>query len=147
MHSLIRSITSRYQWIILTLHTQIQPLISSYLFLSHIIGKSLGNIIRVSLSVMKENTLHSTRMWISGAEPQNVCSRGSGHMHIINGLRRKLPVPGDRVQLKCDGTRWSTGREVKGKLADEVGSQHPSHYLGTWCTQHYYRWYAHLGCQ
>ena len=28
-----------------------------------------------------------------------------------------------------------------------VGSQYPSHYLGTWCIQHYYRWCAHLGCQ
>jgi hypothetical protein len=36
---------------------------------------------------------------------------------------------------------------VKGKLANGVGSQYPSHYLGTWCIQHYYRWCAHLGCQ
>ena len=54
---------------------------------------------------------------------------------------------GARVQLKCDGTRWRTGGEVKGKLANGVGSQYPSHYLGTWCIQHYYRWCAHLGCQ
>jgi len=52
-----------------------------------------------------------------------------------------------RVQLKCDGTRWGTGGEVKGKLANGVGSQYSSHYLGTWCIQHYYRWRAHLGCQ
>ena len=39
------------------------------------------------------------------------------------------------------------GGEVKGKLANAVGSQYPSHYLGTWCIQHYYRWCAHLGCQ
>ena len=51
------------------------------------------------------------------------------------------------VQLKCDGTRWRTGGEVKGKLANAVGSQYSSHYLGTWCIQHYYRWCAHLGCQ
>ena len=50
-----------------------------------------------------------------------------------------------RVQLKCDGTLWHTGGEVKGKLANGVGSQYPSHYLGTWCIQHYYRWCAHLG--
>jgi hypothetical protein len=50
-----------------------------------------------------------------------------------------------RVQLKCDGTRWRTGGEVKGKLANGVGSQYPLHHLGTWCTQHYYRWCAHLG--
>ena len=52
-----------------------------------------------------------------------------------------------RVQLKCDCTQWRTGGEVKGKLANGVGSQYPSHYLGTWCIQHYYRWCAHLGCQ
>jgi len=52
-----------------------------------------------------------------------------------------------RLQLKCDGTRWRTGGEVKGKLANGMGSQYSSHYLGTWCMQHYYRWWAHLGCQ
>jgi len=52
-----------------------------------------------------------------------------------------------RVQLKCDGTRRRTGGEVKGKLTNGVGSQYPSHYIGTWCIQHYYRWCAHLGCQ
>ena len=52
-----------------------------------------------------------------------------------------------RVQLKRDGTRWRTVGEVKGKLANGVGSQYPSQYLGTWCIQHYYRWCAHLGCQ
>ena len=31
-----------------------------------------------------------------------------------------------RVQLKCDGTRLCTGGEVKGKLANGVGSQYPS---------------------
>jgi len=30
-------------------------------------------------------------------------------------------------------------REGKGKLAKGVGSQCSSHYLGTWCIQHYYR--------
>jgi len=29
------------------------------------------------------------------------------------------------------------GGEVKGKLANGVGSQYPSHYLGTWCIRHY----------
>jgi len=31
-----------------------------------------------------------------------------------------------RVQLKRDGTRWGTGGEMKGKLANGVGSQYPS---------------------
>jgi hypothetical protein len=38
-----------------------------------------------------------------------------------------------RVQLKCDGTRWRKGVELKGKLANGVGSQCSSHYLGTGC--------------
>ena len=43
-----------------------------------------------------------------------------------------------RVLLKPDGTRRRTGGEVKGKLTNGVCSQYPSHYLGTWCIQHYY---------
>ena len=39
---------------------------------------------------------------------------------VICGLRRC------RVQLKRDSTRWRTGGEVKGKLANGVGSQYPS---------------------
>ena len=31
-----------------------------------------------------------------------------------------------RDRLKCDGTRWCMGGEVKGKLANVVGSQYPS---------------------
>jgi len=42
---------------------------------------------------------------------------------------------------------YSRVGEVKGKLANGVGSQYPSRYLGTWCLQHYYRWCAHQGCQ
>ena len=53
----------------------------------------------------------------------------------------------DRLQLKCDGTRWGKGGEVKGKLANGLGTHYFSHYLGTWCIQHYYRWCAQLGCQ
>jgi len=33
-------------------------------------------------------------------------------------------VKNSRVRLKCDGTRWRTGGEVKGKLANGVGSQY-----------------------
>ena len=43
------------------------------------------------------------------------------------------------LQLKCDGTRERTGGELNVKLVNAVGSQYPSHYLGTWCIQHYYR--------
>ena len=43
-----------------------------------------------------------------------------------------------RLQLKCDGPRRRTGGEVKGKLVNGVGSQYPSHYLGTCCIQHYH---------
>ena len=41
---------------------------------------------------------------------------------------------------------WRPPADLNG-LENAVGSQYPSHYLGTWCIQHYYRWCAHLGCQ
>ena len=66
---------------------------------------------------------------------------------IRNHNLRVQAVEEGRVQLKRDGTRWRKGGEVKGKLANGVGSQYASHYLGTWCIQHYYSWCAHLGCQ
>jgi hypothetical protein len=44
-----------------------------------------------------------------------------------------------RLRLKCDGTGSRTGGEVEGKLANGVGIQYSSHYLGTRCIQHYYR--------
>ena len=47
-----------------------------------------------------------------------------------------------RLHLKCDGTRWRKGGEVKGKLANGVGSQYSSHYLGTWFMQYYHRWWS-----
>jgi len=65
----------------------------------------------------------------------------------LDGCSRFSGTTVGRLQLKCDGTRWRTGGEVRGKLANGVGSQHFSHYLGTWCIHHYYRWCAHLGCQ
>ena len=34
---------------------------------------------------------------------------------------------------------WRPTADLNG-LANAVGSQYPSHYLGTWCIQHYYRW-------
>jgi len=52
---------------------------------------------------------------------------------------KSINVEASRLHLKCDGTRWRTGGEMKGKLANGVGSQYSSHYLGTWCIQHYYR--------
>jgi hypothetical protein len=53
------------------------------------------------------------------------CTCAFGMIIAVNG----------RVQFKCDGTRWRTGGEVRGKLANGVGSQYSSHYLVTWCIQ------------
>jgi hypothetical protein len=92
-----------------------------------------------------------------------LCADVSEHCHSIficgiSSLRPKeriqLPARGEslksrmcRVQLKRNGTRWHTGGEVKGKLANVVSNQYSSHYLGRWYIQHYYRWCAHLACQ
>jgi hypothetical protein len=62
---------------------------------------------------------------------------GTRTRRSVSVNRRKY----SRVQLKRDGTRRRTGEEVKGKLANGVGSQYYSHYLGTWCIQHYYHCY------
>jgi len=35
----------------------------------------------------------------------------------------------------------------EGKWRGNWRMEYPSHYLGTWCIEHYYRWCAHLGCQ
>ena len=65
---------------------------------------------------------------------------------VQDGDRELLHNVG-RVQLTCDGTRWRTGGQLKGKLANWLGSQYTSHYLGTWFIQHYYRWCTHRGCE
>ena len=75
--------------------------------------------------------------YISKNFPRNFCSC---HKNLYNLCHVRL-------QLKCDGTQWRKGGEVKAKLANGVGSQYSSHCLGTWYIQHYYRWRAHLGCQ
>jgi hypothetical protein len=58
--------------------------------------------------------------------------------HPSSGVHKTVTAASGRVQLKCDGTRRRAGGELKGKLANGVGSQYSSHYLGTWCIQHYY---------
>jgi len=56
-------------------------------------------------------------------------ANGTQAFRVRNANRSTLEM--FRVQLKRDGTRWCTGGEVKGKLANGVGSQYSSHYLGT----------------
>ena len=66
--------------------------------------------------------------------------RGNWRMEWVASTLRTTSehvVSSIRVQLKCDGTRWRTVGELKWKLANGVGSQYSSHYLGTWCIQHY----------
>jgi hypothetical protein len=68
---------------------------------------------------------------------------GTKECNIVTNMTSQFCRP----QLKCDGTRWRAGGEVKGKLANAVGSQESSHYLGTRCIQRYYHCCAHFGCQ
>ena len=72
--------------------------------------------------------------------------RGRPRKRWKEEVERETCISYGRVQLKCDGTRWRAGEEVKGKMVNGVGSQYSSHYLGTRCIQHFYRWCAHLGC-
>jgi len=90
--------------------------------------------VRITNSHLRSACLGSWIMW----RWHKSCWRSTWH--------RAVWLKG-RVQLKRDGTRWRTGGEGNGKLAKGVGSQYPSHYLGTWCIQHHYRWCAHLRCK
>ena len=69
------------------------------------------------------------------------------HMLYLRKLSTGRPLPVLQSSWNVMAHGDARGGGVKGKLANGVGSQYPSHYLGTWCIQHYYRWCAHLGCQ
>ena len=59
--------------------------------------------------------------WTSnGISPFHVMKGSRGIASLIFNLWKGLD--GGRVHLKYDGTRWRTGGEVKGKLANGVGS-------------------------
>ena len=103
------------------------------IMLSHFHWFSYFIIVDRDCSVGIANSLRGT---IRGSNP--VRGEYSAAAQTIPGVRQTSYKIG-RVQLKCDGTRRLTGVEVKGKLANGVGSQYSSHYLGTWCIQHYYR--------
>ena len=77
----------------------------------------------------------------------NSVTQNATHIFFLRSNIVMCDMFGCKVQLKGDDTRWRTGGEVNGKLANGVCSQYPSHYLGTCCVQHYYRWCAHLSCQ
>ena len=65
----------------------------------------------------------------------SVICYGAFCLHVVECVWNMM-VHGDAREL-----------EVKGKVANGVGTQYASHFLGTWCIQHYYRWCAHLDCQ
>ena len=64
----------------------------------------------------------------------------SEYLKTLKQLKAKLN--GWQMSLSGPVEMWwhtvTNGREVKGKLENGVGSQYPSHYLGSWCIQHYY---------
>ena len=94
----------------------------------HLLPSALFQVFQVWLRIVIEWQQQHC-YWIA-----NTSSKSFGH----------FVIKASRVQLKCDGTWCRTAGEVKGKLANGMGSQYPSHYLGT---QHYYCWCAHLGRQ
>ena len=74
-------------------------------------------------------------------------SKASSTVYWGLGMKPSSTYPSEcRLRLKCDGTRWRTGEEVKGKLANGVVSQQASHDCRTqacassanhagWCAQ------------
>ena len=85
-----------------------------------------------------QDTWHSVldcilNVMVHTQKPDFVCRR-NGRVHLKSAGAsvqsttgsRGVRIGGSRVQLKRDGTLWCTGGEVKGKLANGVGSQYPS---------------------
>ena len=62
-----------------------------------------------------------------------------GHNSRTEGNEGRKREAVGTAQLKRNVIWRSTGGEVKGKLANGVSSQYPSHHLGSLCIQHYYR--------
>jgi hypothetical protein len=58
---------------------------------------------------------------------------------------KKLCISPHIVQYLWLDSSWNVMVHDDGRERNAVGRQYPSHYLGTWGTQHYYRWCAHLG--
>jgi len=79
---------------------------------------------------------------------------GSWQKYLCNSCWDRLPHIFFDMYLIVVDSSWNVMThsdawegEWRGKPANGVGSQCSSHYLRTWCIQHYYHWCAHLGCQ
>ena len=100
--------------------------------------EKLGRVYLVGKSYSR-NLVQSTWKVMAHSDVREGKWRGNWRMQWVASTLHTTSehgVSSIRVRLKCDGTRWRTGGEVKGKLANAVDSQYPSHYLGTWCIQH-----------
>ena len=87
----------------------------------------------------QQEVLESSRNVMAHDDAREGKWRGNWRMNWVPSTLHTTSehvVSSIRLQLKCDGTRWRTGGKVKGKLANGVGSQYSSHYLGTCCIQH-----------
>ena len=92
---------------------------------------------------------------VRGERPDTNCLAGSDTLprYLSESTQKRKDLetlmPNMGVQSIWNVMTHGDEREGKwrGKLANGVGSQYSSHYLETWCIQHYYRWCAHLGCQ
>jgi len=101
---------------------------------------------RMLAALYRKQDYVAMQMKISNA-PKQYCKQYCKKYYCAIRRKDRDVSRAGRLRLIHYGTRWRTGGEVKGKLANEVGSQYSSHYLRTWCIQHYYRWCTHLGCQ
>jgi len=113
--------------------TAIVTLTAGYCRLWRRLEGSVGRLRLKCDGTRAETRFRPSAKWTSpfksaGASVQSTtCSRG---------LRISGSNAGYTMFRGSDGTRRRTGGEVKGKLANGVGSQYSSHYLGTWCIQH-----------
>ena len=92
----------------------------------------------ISISNFKDENKRVRTMFPQGSQAASIWHSGMSNIYM------KISVENWWIDTDSSWNvtahRDAREGEVKGKLANGVGSQYPSHYLGTWCIQHYYRW-------
>jgi hypothetical protein len=75
--------------------------------------------------------LHYTDVCRLHSSNSSFSPRSFEHIHMLHSKQSQSPCQWAlESRLKCDGTWWRTGGEMKGKLTNGAGSQYSSHYLG-----------------
>ena len=84
----------------------------------------------------------------TGQDTDDTILTTHAHCLLLNYGYTHTIIHTEYVESRSNVMAHGDAREVKwrGNWGMEF-SQYPSHCLGTWCIQHYYRWCSHPECQ